>query len=231
MVLLSSLVLVLVFTLWGKANYLHRHLDTALGLIGWPPDHAFAPMLPYLYWALTSVVLRVLAPLAIIVLVLGSRPSEFGYRVRGVTSHAWIYALLYVAMVPVLVGASFLPSFQAKYPMFYNPAGGWSHFALYELSYGIQFVGVEAFFRGFLTFGLYPRFGYLGLFIMVIPYAMVHVGKPPLEVFMAIPAGLLLGYLALKTRSWLFGALLHWAVAITMDLLAVAQRGGFTTSG
>ncbi len=203
-VLVSSLVLVLVFTLWGKSSFLVRHLDAATDLVGWSPGHPYAPMLPYLYWALTSVVLRVLVPLAIIVLVLRSRPSEFGYRIRGVTSHAWLYVLLFVGMVPILVAASFLPSFQAKYPMYFNAAGGWTHFTLYELSYGIQFVGVEAFFRGFLTFGLYPRFGYLSLFIMVIPYAMVHLGKPPLEVFMAIPAGLLLGYLALKTRSWLW---------------------------
>jgi hypothetical protein len=44
---------------------------------------------------------------------------------------------------------------------------------------------------------------------------------------MAVPAGLLLGYVALKTRSWVFGALLHWAVGITMDSLAIWHAGGF----
>jgi membrane protease YdiL (CAAX protease family) len=134
---------------------------------------------------------------------------------------------MFLVMLPLLVAASYMPAFQAKYPMYDDAILGWSHFGLWELAYGIQFLGVEAFFRGFMTFGLYPRFGYLSLLIMVIPYALVHVGKPPIEVFMAVPAGLLLGYVALKSRSWVFGALLHWAVGITMDSLAIWHAGGF----
>lgn len=225
--LIASLVLVVVFTLWGKPQYLRRHLPAVGAWIGLSPENPYHAMLPYVYWAVTSVVLRVLVPLAIIVWVLHRRPADFGYRLRGVTSHAWLYLLMFGAMIPLVAAASFTPAFQAKYPLFFNPAGGWTQFVLYQLAYGIQFVGVEAFFRGFMTFGLYPRFGYLAVFIMVIPYTMVHFGKPPLEVFMAIPAGLLLGYLALKTRSWIFGAMLHWSVAIAMDLMAIAHRGGF----
>lgn len=37
-------------------------------------------------------------------------------------------------------------------------------------------------------------------------------------------AALLLGLLALRGRSWIPGALLHWAIAISMDLLGLAQR-------
>ena len=227
MVLIASLVLVIVFTLWGKPNFLRRHLEPVGAWLGVSPGNPYYRMLPYVYWAVTSVALRVAVPLAIIVWVLHRRPTDFGYRLRGVTSHAWLYLLMFVAMIPLVVAASFTPAFQAKYPLFFNPEGGWTQFVLYQLAYGIQFVGVEAFFRGFMTFGLYPRFGYMAVFIMVIPYTMVHFGKPPLEVFMAIPAGLLLGYLALKTRSWVFGAALHWTVAITMDLMAIAHQGGF----
>ena len=220
-----------MFTLWGKPIYLRRHLEAVGGWVGLSPRNPYYGMLPYVYWAISSIVLRVLVPIAIIVWVLHSRPIDFGYRLRGVTSHAWLYLLMFVAMIPLVAAASFTPAFQAKYPLFFNPEGGWTQFVLYQLAYGIQFVGVEAFFRGYMTFGLYPRFGYLAVFIMVIPYTMVHFGKPPLEVFMAIPAGLLLGYLALKTRSWVFGAALHWTVAITMDLMAIAHRGGIGGSG
>lgn len=228
-VLVTSLLLVIVFTLWAKPGFLKRHLDPVGSWVGLPPDDAYHAMLPYVYWAVTSVVLRVLVPLAIVVWVLHRRPGDFGYRLRGVTRHAWLYLVMFLAMIPLVTAASFTPAFQAKYPLFF-PAAGWTQFLLYQLAYGLQFVGVEAFFRGYMTFGLYPRFGYQAVFIMVIPYTMVHFGKPPLEVFMAIPAGLLLGYLALKTRSWVFGALLHWSVAITMDLLAIIHRGGLGQS-
>jgi membrane protease YdiL (CAAX protease family) len=175
----------------------------------------------------SSLVIRILLPLLVIVVWIGGRPSDFGYRLRGVTSHAWLYLLMFLVMLPLLVAASYMPAFQAKYPMYAGASRNWTHFGLWELAYGVQFLGVEGFFRGFMTFGLYPRFGYLSLFIMVIPYALVHVGKPPIEVFMAVPAGLLLGYVALKSRSWVFGALLHWAVGITMDSLAIWHAGGF----
>jgi membrane protease YdiL (CAAX protease family) len=56
---------------------------------------------------------------------------------------------------------------------------------------------------------------------------MIHFGKPVAETFGAIIAGLALGYLAMKSRSWVYGACLHWGVGITMDLLAVLQKGGF----
>lgn len=227
-VLITSVVLLVVYALWGRPFFVTANLPAVADWLGVEQSSEYYTAIPYLYWAVSSVVIRILIPVLVIILWIGARPSEFGYRLRGVTSHAWLYLLMFLAMLPLLIGASYMPAFQAKYPMYDDAIRGWSHFGLWELAYGIQFMGVEGFFRGFLTFGLYPRFGYLSLFIMVIPYALVHVGKPPVEVFMAIPAGLLLGYVALKTRSWVFGALLHWAVGITMDSLAIWHAGGFS---
>lgn len=226
-VLLASAVLLIVFAIWGRPNFLREHLSIVGTWIGIDDGSEYYLTIPYLYWGLSSLVIRILAPLLVIVLWVGDRPADFGYRLHGVTRHAWLYLLMFLVMIPVLVAASYAPAFQAKYPMYDGAVLGWTHFVLWELAYGVQFFGVEGFFRGFMTFGLYPRFGYLSLFIMVIPYALVHVGKPPIEVFMAVPAGLALGYVALKTRSWIFGALLHWAVGITMDSLAIWHAGGF----
>jgi len=226
-VLTASVLLLIVFAIWGRPNFVRENLPLVAGWLGMDEANEYYLTLPYLYWGLSGLVLRVLVPLLIIVLWIGDRPADFGYRLRGVTSHAWLYLLMFLVMLPILFAASFMPAFQAKYPMYDGAILGWKHFALWELAYGFQFLGVEGFFRGFMTFGLYPRFGYVSLFIMVIPYALVHVGKPPVEVFMAVPAGLALGYVALKTRSWVFGALLHWAVGLTMDSLAIWHAGGF----
>jgi membrane protease YdiL (CAAX protease family) len=195
--------------------------------IGVSGENEYYSLLPYLYWAAMSLLVRIVAPCLIIWLVLRESVRDFGYRVRGITKHAYVYLVLFALMVPIVLAASFLQGFQNKYPMYGQAILGWDHFAYHQIAYGIQFFGVEAFFRGFLTFGLYKRFGYSALFVMVIPYSMVHFGKPPIEVFAAVPAGLILGYLALKTRSWIFGALLHWSVGLTMDLAAILQKGGF----
>jgi membrane protease YdiL (CAAX protease family) len=226
--LIAGCILLLVFGLWGRPGFLRgQRLEAAAGLFGLGTTSEYYSLTSYLYWAATSVVVRILAPCFAIWFVLKEHPRDFGYRIRGTAKHAWVYLLLFAAMLPVITAVSFGSAFQLKYPMYGQAIRGWSHFIPYEIAYGIQFFGVEAFFRGFLTFGLYPRFGYYALLVMVIPYSMVHFGKPPLEVFAAIPAGLILGFLALRTGSWLYGALLHWAVGITMDLAAILQKGGF----
>ncbi len=226
-VLLSSTVLLIVFEYWGVAgafegSWLHRRLADWLGE-GYSQYH---DLLPYQYWGVASLVFRVLVPL-VIILALRESPRNWGYRVTGQWRHIRPYVVFYVVMVPILFWVSAFPSFQAKYP-FYDGAvaGGW-HFWGFELFYGLQFLGVEAFFRGFLLFGLYPRFGYYAIPVMVVPYVMIHFGKPVPETFAAIVAGSLLGYLALRSRSFLWGAALHWSVAITMDLFAVGHEIGF----
>jgi membrane protease YdiL (CAAX protease family) len=60
---------------------------------------------------------------------------------------------------------------------------------------------------------------------MVVPYCMIHFGKPFLEALAAIAAGIVLGTLALKTRSIWCGVLIHVSVAISMDVAALVQRG------
>ena len=66
--------------------------------------------------------------------------------------------------------------------------------------------------------------GSYAIFIMVIPYVMIHFGKPFAETIGAIIAGIALGTLALRTRSIFGGVLIHVTVALSMDVLAIAMR-------
>jgi membrane protease YdiL (CAAX protease family) len=221
-------ILLLVFGLWGRPGFLRgQNLETTAALFGLDQTSEHYQLLSFLYWAVTSVLVRIAAPCLAIWLIIGESPRDYGYRIRGTAKHAWIYLLLFIAVLPAIAAVSFSQGFQDMYPMYRQAIRGWDHFIPYQIFYGIQFFGVEAFFRGFLTFGLYQRFGYYALLVMVIPYAMIHLGKPPLETFAAIPAGLLLGFLALRTGSWVYGAVLHWAVGIAMDVAVILQKGGF----
>ena len=152
--------------------------------------------------------LRVLVPLAVVPLVLRESP-RLGLAIpQRLAPHLALRGLPRGDGAG-LFGAWALGSFQRKYPFYAGAvAGGW-HFWGFQLFYGLQFLGVEAFFRGFLLFGLYPRLGWNAVPVMVIPYVMIHFGKPMPETFAAIVAGSLLGYLALRSRSFLWGALLH----------------------
>jgi membrane protease YdiL (CAAX protease family) len=227
-VFVAATVLLVVFDYWGLPSRfantgIHDRVSDALG----PGYSAYHDLLPFQYWGLSSLVIRVMVPAAIIAFVLRERPGDWGFAVRGQWRHLRLYVLLLFGMAPLLWLASLMPAFQAKYP-FYESAGlgGW-HFWGFQLFYGLQFLGVEAFFRGFLLFGLYARLGFYAIPAMVIPYTMIHFGKPAPETFAAIAAGFILGWLALKSRSFLWGFFLHWAVAITMDLLVIGHEQGF----
>jgi membrane protease YdiL (CAAX protease family) len=99
---------------------------------------------------------------------------------------------------------------------------------MWQILYFVQFICVEFFFRGFLLHGLKQKFGYYSVFIMTIPYCMIHFGKPMPETFSAIIAGIILGTLSLKSNSIWLGVAIHYSVAITMDLAAIWQLGYFS---
>lgn len=49
----------------------------------------------------------------------------------------------------------------------------------------------------------------------------MHTGKPAPEVWGSILAGIVLGLVALRGRSFIPAAILHFAVAATLDLLVL----------
>jgi CAAX protease family protein len=179
------------------------------------------------YWVGCRVLCYFLLPSMTVVLT-GGRLTDYGLLIRGIGRSLPLYAALYFAMLPLIVAVSFTEAFQNYYPFYAYAGESRSGFLLWESMYAMQFVVLEFFFRGFLLFSLVRYIGVYAIFVMVIPYCMVHFGKPFAEVLAAIPAGVLLGYLSLKTRSIWLGAALHIAVAWTMDVLALAQKGAMS---
>jgi membrane protease YdiL (CAAX protease family) len=59
---------------------------------------------------------------------------------------------------------------------------------------------------------------------------MIHYGKPYLEAHGAIVAGVVLGSLAMRTKSIYAGFLVHITVAFSMDFLALWRRGALPQS-
>jgi hypothetical protein len=119
------------------------------------------------------------------------------------------------------------PDFQRTYP-FYKPAGTGSlgaDFWWFEAIYCLQFLGVELFFRGFLVLGLKRALGLSSVLVMLAPYCMIHFYKPIPEALGSIGAGLVLGLLAWRTGTIVYGWFLHYAVALSMDLLALHETG------
>ncbi len=174
----------------------------------------------FAWWSSWRVIGYVLMPLATIV-VLRDRIRDYHLSFKGFTKHLWIYVLMFALITPAVMVASTTASFRHTYP-FYRMANR-SHFDLWtwEAFYAAQFVSLEIFFRGFLLHGLRRVMGANAIFVMIVPYCMIHYGKPLPETLGAIGAGVILGTLAMRTKSIWGGVLIHIGVAVTMDVLAL----------
>jgi hypothetical protein len=184
------------------------------------------PLAPLLWWAAGCVLLLIVLPVALLSAAAGTRPAEVGLRVRGTGRDAWVYGALFLGFAPVVWAMSLRPDFRDTYPFYRGkpgPLGG--DFVLFEAAYALQFLGVETFFRGVMVLGLKPALGRASILVMLAPYAMIHFHKPMLEAFGAIGAGLVLGSLAWRTGTVVWGWLLHYAVALSMDLLSLHAAG------
>lgn len=177
-------------------------------------------------WVATRALGFVVIPALVIRLLLKRRVRSFGLALPGHVGQLRPYLVLFALVSPLLLLASLRPEFRAYYPFYRRAGESWLDLLIWESIYAFQFLCVEFFFRGFLLVGTQARLGSLAVFAAVIPYCMVHFTKPVLEVFGAIPAGLVLGVLALRTGSIWGGVFLHVAVAWTMDALALFGAQG-----
>lgn len=201
---------------------------------------------PEAYWFVNTG-LCLWLPLVVIVLVLKSEPSQFGLT-RGDRRLGLKWTLIaWVVMVLLLAVAVSIPSFHAQFqqqylygrlsrylsgtgPVFFNNRVNLKALLYYELAMGFYMFCWEFFFRGFLLFGLQKsRLGAWGAVILqALLFALLHwsyvpgASKPPVEVLSALPGGLILGVLALRTRSFVYGFLAHWAISLTLDLILLA---------
>jgi membrane protease YdiL (CAAX protease family) len=181
------------------------------------------------YWALVCFLSYTILPALLIRLVFRERLADYGVKLRGAFTDGWVYLVMLVVVGPLVWVASHNPQFQEHYPFYQLPRGDplWPNFWRWELVYGLQFVGVEFFFRGFLVYGLKRRFGAYAIVVMTVPYCMIHFGKPLPETLAAIFAGLALGFMSLRTRSIVLGVAIHMTVALSMDFASMWQKGWF----
>lgn len=172
-------------------------------------------------WAHTSaVVLLMLAPLALCFWIEGWTPRDLGFRLRGTGRETLVVLGMWAAMIPIVWLVHDTQAFAAMYPRFAPAEHDVRLYLLYEGLYLVKWIAWEFFFRGFLLFGLGKDFLHRAVLVSTIPFVIMHFGKPEAETVGALFAGLVLCYLALKSKSIWPGVLLHWLVASTMDLFA-----------
>lgn len=177
------------------------------------------------YWSAATFVCYFLLPAFYIKVFLRERIRDFGLQVEGILKHAWVYVAMYLIVLPFVIGVAFTEPFQKTYPFYDNAHLSIFDFFGWEILYMIQFFSLEFFFRGFMIHGTKHRFGFYAIMVSVVPYCMIHFGKPLPETIGSIIAGLALGILSLFSRSVWLGVAIHVSVAVTMDLLSMLIQG------
>ncbi|MCA9526451.1 MAG: CPBP family intramembrane metalloprotease [Myxococcales bacterium] len=185
--------------------------------------HPYFALFGLAHWVGACVVGYALVPMLYLKLT-GRRIRDFYVGAGGFVRHIWLYLALVTPILLVVWGVSYLPDFQRIYPFYVFAGRSFFDLIAWELLYGLQFFALEFFFRGFFLQGLRPVLGYGAIFVMLVPYCMIHFLKTAAESVGSLIAGTVLGVLAMKYRSIWGGVMAHWIVAIAMDVASMIQK-------
>lgn len=184
---------------------------------------AYGELWSFAWWGGWCVIGYLVVPMLVVACVPGQRVAEYGWSFVGFERHLWRYALMYLLVLPLVVSVAHTEAFRATYPFYRQAHRSAFDLVAWELIYAAQFLSLEFFFRGFMLHGLKRSMGVHAIWVMVVPYCMIHFGKPVAETLGAIVAGVILGTVALRTGSIWGGVAVHVGVALTMDLLTVSM--------
>ncbi len=149
----------------------------------------------------------------------------FGLRIGN--ARRWLVDLLiaYLIILALILIFARGPAFMKMYPL-YKPAGqNLSLFVKFELSMLVYMFGWEFLFRGYYLFAIKKEIPITAaIIIQMIPFAFLHIGKPELEAYSSVLAGIILGILAIRANSFVPCAILHFLASFTMDVVAIISQ-------
>ncbi len=201
-VAIVAVTMVLLLDYHGRVDSL---VEAVLGPFGSAPADAQRLR------SLGRLVLEGLVPLAMIVLVLGDRPSRYGLRLGDWRSGLAIGLAGCAVMTPIVIVLVRLPAFVGYYaPQAAAPLD-------VVLTTALEVIPAEFFYRGFLLFALLRVAGPIAVVIATLPFAFAHLGKPEVETLSTLFGGLLYGWLDWRTGSVLWSGLAHtWILSLAV---------------
>lgn len=181
----------------------------------------------HIAWSISVSLMYTVLPYLYMRIVLRESLQSMGLNWRGFRDHVWMYVVMFAVMTPIMW--TFCANYQPlidHYPFTSDVRKSLGHWFGWELVYCMQFMALEFFYRGFMIHGTVRCVGIAGsIGGMMVPYMMIHFGKPYMETLGAIFAGLFLGLVSLRTKAIYGGMFMHIYTAMTMDNLAMYKKG------
>lgn len=149
-------------------------------------------------------------PILTILIFLRKNPLDFGLRIGD--WRVWIpYVVIFLVIaLPVLYFTSDVSSVER----YYRHRGDFD-LLKYALLMAVYMLGWEFLFRGFMLFGLKDKFKEGSILIQMIPFALLHLGKPEIETISTIFTGLLWGYICYRGKSFWPAYIMHMVVNVS----------------
>jgi membrane protease YdiL (CAAX protease family) len=212
--LLSAPLLLSLYRYHGYAEYFGSYFSN---LTSNPLFDLYAHFWQFFIFALLMLVI----PLIVIKFVF-KEPLKNYALVFGDVKNGLIIALsvIVVFIIPISYFGAQMADVRLEYPLAKTLLEHHELIFLYEAIYVIfYYIAWEFFFRGFLLFGLKDRFGaFSAILIQTISSCLVHIGKPEGEIMGSIAFGIILGVIALRTKSIWYVFLIHAAMGVLTDL-------------
>jgi len=146
----------------------------------------------------------------IIKLILKEDLRNYGLQFGDYKTGLSLSAIFFLVMLPVIWFFSATPEFTEKYPHLLSTRNSWGEFYIYESGMLLYMISWEFIWRGFMLFGLKEKFGFYSVLIQLIPFVILHNGKPAPETFGAIAGGIALEFLLSVQTQFYIVLLLIW---------------------
>lgn len=171
---------------------------------------AYHTMTASKYW--DRVILYLIVPLLFIMFIFRDKPRDYGFTFGDWKAGLIITMAGILLMAPVIWYLGKSDPGMSEYYKSYVGGLPWSTF--------LNLIGWEFFFRGWILFGYARKFGPEALWLQAVPFALAHIGKPEIETLSTIFGGFAFGWVAWRTKSFIYPFLIHWFIASFIILVA-----------
>lgn len=152
--------------------------------------------------ALSNIFYFMVLPVLVIRFILKDNPYYYGLGLGDYKLWINYVVVTIIVSVPVLYLASHFSQVYRYY------GRGFNYYEFFSITVPIL-LAWEYLLRGFLLFGLEERFGKASIVIQMVPFVLLHLGKPEIETLSCIITGLWFGWIAYRSRSFWPAFLIH----------------------
>ena len=149
----------------------------------------------------------------IVILILRRNPLDYGLRLGNWRVWGFYVVITCLIALPILFGVSKLESFQNYYSI--------PDFKLFDYFWRIviYLAAWEFIFRGYMLFGLKNKLKEASILIQMIPFVLLHLGKPEIETISTIPMGIYLGWIAYRGNSFWPALIIHVFINVVFRVI------------